>query len=69
VLAALVNRLAPGECVDDEARVDLIDVLFALTSFSFFSQLTSGGRTKDAACCLIQTLAADALQRALLDST
>lgn len=69
VFSALINRLAPGERLGAQTRADLIDVLFALTSFPFFSQLTSGGRTKDAARCLIQALAADALRRTLADST
>jgi hypothetical protein len=43
---------------------DLVDVLFALTSFSFFSQLTATGRSAEAACQLIQELAMDAVRRA-----
>jgi AcrR family transcriptional regulator len=49
----------------EKARGDLVDVLFALTSFPFFSQLTAGKRTPDAACHLIQGLASDAVRRAL----
>jgi hypothetical protein len=40
-------------------------VLFALTSFPFFSQLTAAGRTRQAACDLIQGLAMDAVRRAM----
>jgi hypothetical protein len=48
-----------------KALGDLIDVLFALTSFAFFSQLTAGGRTAAAACGLIRGLATDAVRRAM----
>jgi hypothetical protein len=48
-----------------KALGDLIDVLFALTSFPFFSQLTAAGRTSQAACDLIQGLATDAVRRAI----
>jgi AcrR family transcriptional regulator len=49
----------------EKARGDLVDVLFALTSFPFFSQLTAGKRTPDSACHLIQVLASDAVRRTL----
>jgi AcrR family transcriptional regulator len=49
----------------EKARRDLVDVLFALTSLPFFSQLTAGKRTHDAACHLIQVLASDAVRRTL----
>ena len=48
-----------------KALGDLIDVLFALTSFPFFSQLTARGRSAQAACDLIQGLARDAVRRAI----
>jgi hypothetical protein len=48
-----------------KALGDLIDVLFALTSFPFFLQLTAQGRSADAACSLIQGLATDAVRRAI----
>jgi hypothetical protein len=48
--------------------IELIDVLFALTSVAFFWELTAGGRKADAACRLIQALAADAVQRALSET-
>jgi hypothetical protein len=44
---------------------DLVDTLFALTSFWFFSQLSTAGRTATAACRIIQGLATDAVRRAL----
>lgn len=48
-----------------KAQRDLVDVLFALTSFAFFAQLTTGGRSADAACRMIQELAQDAVRRAV----
>jgi hypothetical protein len=39
-------------------------VLFALTNFPFFSQLTATGRSAEVACQLIQELAMDAVRRA-----
>jgi AcrR family transcriptional regulator len=70
LLAVLVGRIAEGgelrsNARGEKARGDLVDVLFALTSFPFFSQLTASGRTPDAACHLIQGLASDAVRRAL----
>jgi AcrR family transcriptional regulator len=65
LLAILVDRIAAGVTCSDKARGDLVDVLFALTSFPFFSQLIAGGRSHDAACRLIQDLASDAILRAL----
>jgi AcrR family transcriptional regulator len=47
-----------------KAQRDLVDILFALTSFAFFSQLTAGGRTAEAACRMVQELAEDAVLRA-----
>jgi AcrR family transcriptional regulator len=47
-----------------KAQRDLVDVLFALTSFAFFAQLTTGGRSADAACRMVQELAQDAVRRA-----
>jgi AcrR family transcriptional regulator len=65
LLAVLVGRIAEGGELHPQTRGDLIDVLFALTSFPFFSQLTAGKRPPDAACHLIQGLASDAVRRAL----
>jgi AcrR family transcriptional regulator len=70
LLAVLVGRLAEGseprsKTRGEKARGDLVDVLFALTSFPFFSQLTASGRPPDAACHLIKGLASDAVRRAL----
>ncbi len=65
LLSVLVRRMAEGRKLRPKALGDLIDVVFALTSFQFFSQLTARGRTADAACGLIQELATDAVRRAL----
>jgi len=65
LLLVLVRRMAADRKLRPRARDDLIDVLFALTSFPFFSQLTARGRSTQAACDLIQGLATDAVQRAL----
>jgi hypothetical protein len=59
LLSVLVRRMAEGRKLRPKAQGDLIDLLFALTSFPFFSQLTAGGRTASAACGLIQGLATD----------
>jgi AcrR family transcriptional regulator len=65
LLSVLVRRMAEGRKLRPKALGDLIDVVFALTSFQFFSQLTARGRTAEAACGLIQGLATDAVRRAL----
>ena len=65
LLSVLVRRMAKDRKLRAKALGDLIDVLFALTSFPFFSQLTAQGRSADAACSLIQWLATDAVRRAI----
>jgi len=65
LLSVLVRRMAKDRKLRPKASGDLIDVLFALTSFPFFSQLTAAGRTAQAACDLIQGLATDAVRRAM----
>lgn len=65
LLSVLVRRIAKDGKLRPKALGDLIDVLFALTSFPFFSQLTTGGRTAAATCGLIQGLATDAVRRAM----
>jgi len=64
LLAALVRRMAHQGRTRAKAERELIDTLFALTSFWFFSQLATGGRTATATCRIIQELAMDAVQRA-----
>jgi AcrR family transcriptional regulator len=63
-LSVLVNRMAERQQVRTEARKDLVDSLFALTSFHVFAELVAGSRTTKAACVLVQSMAADAVRRA-----
>ncbi len=63
-LAALVSRMGKSDTIDEEAGADLVDVLFALTSFAFYKELTAKGRSRDAACALIKAMAEDAVRRA-----
>jgi hypothetical protein len=65
LLSVLVDRMAEGTHLRPKALGDLVDVLFALTSFPFLSQLTAGARTANAACGLIQGLAMDAVRRTM----
>ena len=65
LLSVLVGRMIEGGAKRPEVADELIDVLFALTSVAFFWELTAGGHKTNAACRLIQALAADAVQRAL----
>jgi AcrR family transcriptional regulator len=65
LLSVLVRRVAKDRKLRPKSQDDLIDVLFALTSFPFFSQLTTQGRSAEAACSLIQGLATDAVRRAI----
>ena|SRR5258706_4881742 len=61
LLSQVVGRMTAGRRA--RARNDLVDVLFALTSLTFFAQLVAAGRTKGAACRLIQGLCEDAVRR------
>jgi AcrR family transcriptional regulator len=63
-ISVLVAKMNEREEVRAEAMIDLTDLLFVITSFPVFSQLTGGGRKKDAACALIQAAAEDAIRRA-----
>jgi AcrR family transcriptional regulator len=63
LLSVLVRQMAEDRQWPPKTISDLVDVLFALTSFSFFSQLTATGRSAKAACQLIQELAMDSVQR------
>ena len=62
-LSVLVGRMAERGEVRSQAATDLTDLLFVLTSFSAFAEL-SRGRSKEAACSLVQSAAADAVKRA-----
>ena len=64
VLSVIVHRLAAGRA-PPKALGNLVDVLFALTSFAFFWQLTAGKRTAEAARRMIEEMAMDAVNRAL----
>ncbi|MEN3375288.1 MAG: hypothetical protein V7604_643 [Hyphomicrobiales bacterium] len=78
LLAGVIRRIAEGASMRHaplrhaslrpKAQRDLVDVLFALTSFTFFAQLTTGGRTAEAACRMVQDLAQDAVRRAIGES-
>jgi AcrR family transcriptional regulator len=68
-LSVLVDRMAERKAVRAEARRDLIDTLFALTSFHFFAELAAGRRSPDAAGLLVQAMAADAVRRASTRAT
>jgi hypothetical protein len=61
----LVRRMADNGPLRPKAERDLVDTLFALTSFWFFSQLTTARRTATAACRIIEDLATDAVGRVL----
>ena len=63
-LSVLVGRLVPLSEVRPEAAADLVDVLFALTTFQMFAELARRGRDAAAVCRLIQGLAEDAVQGA-----
>jgi AcrR family transcriptional regulator len=66
LLVQLVCRMARGDPPRAKSVSQLVDTLFALTSFGFFAELTSGACEADAACRLIQNLCEDAVQRARL---
>ena len=65
VLSAVVRRLAAGRAPPPRALGNLVDVLFALTSFAFFSQLKTGKRTAEAVRRIIEEMAMDAVNREL----
>jgi AcrR family transcriptional regulator len=68
LLSVLVDRMVAGGAKRAKVTIELVDVLFALTSVAFFWELTAGGRKTSAAGRLIQTLAADVVQRALSET-
>jgi len=67
LFAALVRQMAKKGRLRPKAERDLVDTLFALTSFWFFSQLAIGGRTATATCRIIQEIAMGAVRRALAE--
>ena len=69
LLSVLVGRMSGGGHKRSETLVEHVDVLFALTTFAFFSELTAGGRSADAACRLIQALAANVVRPPVSEPT
>jgi AcrR family transcriptional regulator len=63
ILSVLVARMTERGDIRVDAAADLTDLLFVLTTFSVFAEL-SRGRSKDAACSLVQSSAEDAVKRA-----
>ena len=63
-LAVLVGRLVDGEGKTDQGvRDELVDILFAVTSFQFFRALSAGHRSADEVRRMIEQIAADAVRR------
>ena len=56
ILLELVQRMAVGRAVQGKALQELPDILFALTSLTFFCQLMSGARSAEAVSRMIQRL-------------
>jgi AcrR family transcriptional regulator len=61
-LSVLIGRMVVRGDVRAEAAGDLSDVLFVLTSFAAFAEIARG-RSKDAACALIQRAAGAVIER------
>jgi len=53
VMGAIVGRLYRAGRVREKARKDLVDMLFAFTSWAMFDQLHRGDRDAGAVCALI----------------
>jgi AcrR family transcriptional regulator len=66
LLSTLVARMTASP--SRQALRDLVDILFVLTSYRFFSALAEGGRKPDATCRLIQELVTDAVRRTIKQS-
>ena len=62
-LSTLVNRMVSSGVVGNAAAPELVDVLSALTSISFFTELTEAGRPVENVCRIIRKLSADAVTR------
>jgi AcrR family transcriptional regulator len=62
ILSVLVDRMAAGRDIKPQEINNVVDVLFALTSFHFFAQLTAGKRTATEASDLIRRLVMDAVK-------
>jgi hypothetical protein len=57
-----------GDRRRSEVLTELVDVLFALTGIAFYWELTARGHQANSACRIIQTLAADVVQRTLSET-
>ncbi|CEJ12177.1 hypothetical protein BN1110_02474 [bacterium YEK0313] len=64
-LAVLVARMTKDRPPPDGVTRDLIDVLFALTSYGFFASLSTPERPAEATAALIAALAGAAVAQAL----
>ena len=62
-LSVLVSRIVNARAKQPAKLDELVDVLTALTSFAFFTELVARGRPTDTACSIIQSMAADAITR------
>lgn len=63
-IAVLVRRLTEQNEIRSDAAGELIDELFALTSFTYFADLTSNERTSESAGKCVAEAAGDAVRRA-----
>jgi uncharacterized protein HemY len=63
-IGVLVQRLREQGDVAPDSAQDLIDVLHALTGPAVLADLRRNGRSTEAACTLLQQMAADAVARA-----
>jgi AcrR family transcriptional regulator len=64
-LSTLLHRLPAAAKVDKASLNDLTDTLFALTSFHFFSALSTRGRSKSDVCKIVLQLVESGLEQAL----
>lgn len=64
-LSILVHRIPTATHLNRVKQHELIDTLFALTSFRFFAELSARGRSKVRVCRIIQALVEDVLSHTL----
>lgn len=62
LLTVLIERMDEGKPTRPNKVGEAVDILFALTSFAFYAELTANGRSASAACRLIQNLAIDVVK-------
>ena len=65
IVTALVRRITADAKLKPKPLRELIDTLFALTSFHFYVEMKTEQRTTKDVCTAIKTLAEDVLKRAL----